>query len=100
MHSDDDAHYKRITPAQVTGCPPWGPWAGFVTSPWANLKKTGFFGSFPVWNFSENSSVLEGVGVPYSGFSVFYNLIIFLGFLLPTLSDIIVCHIAEEVIGR
>ena len=53
MHSDDDAHYKRITPAQVTGCPPWGPWAGFVTSPWANLKKTGFFlaaslfGTFP-----------------------------------------------------
>ena len=37
---------------------------------------------------------------PYSGFSVFYNLIIFFGFLLPTLSDIIVCHIAEEVIGR
>ena len=22
----------------------------------------------PLWNFSENSSVLEGVGVPYSGF--------------------------------
>ena len=37
LHSDDDAHYKRITPAQVTGCPPWGPWAGFATSPRANL---------------------------------------------------------------
>ena len=31
------------------------------------LEKIAYFGAKAVWNFSENSPVLEGVGVPYEG---------------------------------